>query len=239
MQALLFAAGLGTRLRPLTDDRPKALVRVNGRSLLEIVLRRLAAQGFTRAVVNVHHFADQLIDVLRREDFGLEVRISDERSQLLDTGGGLLRARPLLEDEPFLIHNVDILTDMRYTDLRAAGAATGNTVATLAIRRRETSRYLLFDDQLRLAGWRNARTGERILRRPIADPQDWAYSGIGWFEPDIFHYLPRDQTVFSIIPPLLDAAADGRVIGLPHDADRWLDVGTPAALGRAEERFDF
>jgi NDP-sugar pyrophosphorylase family protein len=234
MQALVFAAGLGTRLRPLTDDRPKALVTVKGRTLLEIVLRRLAAQGFTRAVVNVHHYADLVIDHLQSQNFGLEVRISDERDQLLDTGGGLRKARVLLEEQPFLIHNVDILTTLHYADLRTAAANSGNTVATLAVRQRDTSRYLLFDDQMYLAGWRNARTGEKIMKRPVTDPRDWAYSGIGWFEPDIFGYLPAEETVFSLIPALLAAAADGRVKGWPHDADRWLDVGKPATLRRAE-----
>jgi NDP-sugar pyrophosphorylase family protein len=234
MQAMIFAAGLGTRLRPLTNDRPKALVTVGGQSLLAIVLHRLAEQGFERAVVNVHHFADQVIEHLQQRDFGLEIRISDEREQLLDTGGGLRHAQPLLGEEPFLLHNVDILTDLDYAALRAAYAESGNTVAALAIRRRKTSRYLLFDEQLRLAGWRNDKTGERILKRAIPAPQDWAYSGIGWFGPDIFHYLPPEGVAASLIPALLAAAADGRVVGYPHDSDRWLDVGKPTALARAE-----
>lgn len=237
MQAMIFAAGLGTRLRPLTDDRPKALVEVGGRTLLEIVLRRLADQGFERAVVNVHHFADRMQEYIHRRDFGLEVLISDESELLLDTGGGLRHAQDLLGGAPFLIHNVDILTDLNYADLRTAYAESGNAVAVLAIRRRSTSRYLLFDEQLRLAGWRNAKTGERIVKRAVAPLQDWAYSGIGWFGPDIFHYLPPAGTVASIIPALLAAAADGRVIGLPHDEGYWLDVGKPAALRQAEERF--
>ena len=235
MQALIFAAGLGTRLRPLTNDRPKALVTVGGRPLLGIVLRRLARQGFERAVVNVHHFADQVIAYIQEQDFGLEVLVSDERELLLDTGGGLRHAQPLLGESPFLIHNVDILTDLDYADLRAACAESGNTVAALAIRQRDTSRYLLFDDQLRLAGWRNAKSGEQIVKRKTNRLSDWAYSGIGWFEPDIFHYLPPAGEVASLIPALLAAAADGRVIGRPHDQDYWLDVGKPAALRRAEE----
>jgi len=234
MQAMIFAAGLGTRLRPLTNDRPKALVTVGGRSLLTIVLQRLAERGFDRAIVNVHHFADQVIEHLQQRDYGLEILISDERSQLLDTGGGLRHAQALLGEAPFLVHNVDILTDLDYATLQAAFAESGNAVAALAIRRRETSRYLLFDEQLRLAGWRNVKTGERILKRSVAAPQDWAYSGIGWFGPGIFNYLPPDGTAASLIPALLAAAADGRVVGFPHDNDRWLDVGKPAALARAE-----
>lgn len=234
MKAMVFAAGLGTRLRPLTEERPKALVDVGGRPLLEIVLRRLQHYGFETVVVNVHHFAEQVKAFLDGLDLGLDLHLSDESDLLLDTGGGLLRAAPLLADGPFLVHNVDILTDL---DLAALYHAHVNeaALATLAVRRRPSSRQLLFNEDYVLCGWQNTRTGEeRYCRRgEIVNP--WAFSGVYVLSPGIFDYMPADQPVFSIIDTFLTAGAAEPIYAYPHDQDQWLDVGRPEALERAVE----
>ena len=164
MKAMIFAAGLGTRLKPLTDTIPKALVPVGGRPLIEIVIDRLKTAGFDDIVINVHHFADMIEEYVRsRHDFGIRIRFSDERDTLLDTGGGILHAKSLLEGAGhFLVHNVDILSDV---DLKSfAASAASDALATLLVSRRQTSRYLLFDNGMHMAGWTNVSTGE--IRSP-------------------------------------------------------------------------
>ena len=162
---MIFAAGLGTRLRPLTDTMPKALVRVGGEPLLWHVIMNLKAGGFERIVVNVHHFADQIIDYLKaNSNFGLDIRISDESNQLLDTGGGIRKAAPLFDpSSPILIHNVDILSN---TNLAKLYDSAANHDATLLVSKRETSRYLIFDDEMRLREWINVKTGEKKPQSP-------------------------------------------------------------------------
>lgn len=176
MQAMIFAAGLGTRLRPLTDKMPKALVEVDGKPLIEHVIEKLRKSGFTSIVVNVHHFSNQIIDYLNAHDFGVDIRISDETDKLLDTGGGLRKAAHLFNpDEQVLIHNVDILSN---ADLRTfyeqgplmTNYATGGKMkaaATLLVSWRKTKRYLLFDADMRLVGWTNIETGE------VKSPYRW------------------------------------------------------------------
>ena len=176
MQAMIFAAGLGTRLRPLTDKMPKALVEVDGKPLIEHVIEKLCKSGFTSIVVNVHHFSNQIIDYLNAHDFGVDIRISDETDKLLDTGGGLRKASYLFNpDEQVLIHNVDILSN---ADLRTfyeqgpqvTNYATGGNMkaaATLLVSWRKTKRYLLFDADMRLVGWTNIETGE------VKSPYRW------------------------------------------------------------------
>lgn len=164
-QAMILAAGLGTRLRPLTDTMPKALVPVGGKPLLAHVIDRLQAAGYERLVINVHHFADQVEQYLcAHQNFGLDIAISDEREQLLDTGGGLKKAAPLFDpDEPILIHNVDILDNVDYEWLRRQHLPEEDAV--LLVSRRKTKRYLLFDNAMRLMGWTNIETGE--VRSPF------------------------------------------------------------------------
>ena len=160
MKAMIFAAGLGSRLKPLTDTMPKAMVPIAGRPMLEHVILKLKAAGFTEIVINIHHFGDQILDFLKANgNFGLTIHISDERELLLDTGGGVRKARPFFEnsDEPFLIHNVDILSDVNLKELYDYHLQSG-AVATLLASRRKTSRYLLFDMDKRLCGWINKDT---------------------------------------------------------------------------------
>ena len=176
---MIFAAGLGTRLKPLTDTMPKALVRVGGQPLIWHVIMKLKAAGYERIVVNVHHFAQQIIDYLQANDnFGLDIRISDETSGLLQTGGGIKKALPLFDpSEPILIHNVDILSNLEFNSLSMVAPPD----ALLVVSQRNTKRYLLFDDEMILDGWTNIETGEVRSPYPALDPTDLkrlAFSGI-------------------------------------------------------------
>lgn len=190
---MIFAAGLGTRLKPLTDHMPKALVPVAGRPMLEHVILKLKAAGFNELVINIHHFGEQILDFLRaNQNFGLTIHISDERDCLLDTGGGIRKAEPFFRgNEPFLIHNVDILSD---TDLKALyeyHRQSGND-ATLLASRRKTIRYLLFDDEKRLCGWINKDTLQTKPEGFAYNPEhhhEYAFSGIHVISPSLFHYM--------------------------------------------------
>ncbi|MEM0999076.1 MAG: nucleotidyltransferase family protein [Bacteroidota bacterium] len=231
-KAMIFAAGLGTRLRPLTNDRPKAMVQVDGMPLLEIQIRRLKALGFTEIVVNVHHFADLIIDFLRANDhFGLTIHLSDERDQLLDTGGGLWKARSFLADGgPFYLCNVDVLTDLNPEVLREQHERR-RALVTLAVRNRPTSRYLLFGEGQRMLGWKNAHTG--AVRGQAPDHAEaLAFSGLHVIDPAIFAKVDR-RGAFSIIDVYLDLMAEESIVGLQHDDTFWLDVGKPPELAAA------
>lgn len=231
---MIFAAGLGTRLRPLTQDRPKALVEVSGMPLLEIAIRRLIHFGFDELVVNIHHFGEQILSFLQSHDnFGLTIHISDERGNLLDTGGGLKKAAAYLADAPFLAYNVDILTTLDLAEFYQSHVQ-GGAIATLAVRQRPSSRYLLFDDRRVLCGWRNVRSGAERYCRPGRETTDWAFSGIHIIDPAIFELMPQ-QSVFSIIDLYLKIGGRHIVRAYPHDGDQWLDVGKPESLARAED----
>lgn len=240
MKAMLFAAGLGTRLRPLTDDRPKALVEVNGTTLLEIAIHRLIEAGCREVIVNVHHFADDIIGFLKRkEHFGIRIDISDEREQLLETGGGLKKAAWFFDDgQPFLVCNTDVLTNLDLQKFYRKHKASG-ALATLAVRSRPSSRCFLFDVKMQLHGWQNFSTGEikYSTLQPPPSLKPFAFSGIQILSPDIFNWMPQEEKKFSIIEAYLQAAANEIIIGYPHDGDFWLDVGTPTALATAEEYF--
>lgn len=236
MDALIFAAGLGTRLAPLTDDRPKALVEVGGVPLLERVARRLVAAGATRLVVNVCPFADRIEAFVRaRRGFGVEVLLSREAPAPLETGGGLLAAAPLLRrDGPILLHNVDVVTDLSLEALLAAHRARG-PVATLAVMTRATSRRLLFDDR-GLLGRVDDTQGLRREARPAAGAVvERAFCGVHAIAPELLARI-TERGVFSILEPYLRLAGEGETL-LPFAADgcRWIDVGRPADLARADE----
>jgi len=236
MKALIFAAGLGTRLKPLTDTMPKALVPVQGGPLLAHVLRKLKQAGCKEAVVNVHHFADQIYDYLATHDFGLSVSISDERDQLLETGGGIKKAAHLLgSSEPFLVHNVDILSNL---DLAAFYALhKPERLATLLVSERETQRYLLFNAENRLVGWTNIKTGE--VKSPYADLdvsacQKLAFAGIHVISPAIFPLMESWQGQFSIIDFYLSVAATSLIIGEKVPNLQLVDVGKMDSLEQAD-----
>ena len=223
MKAMVLAAGLGTRLRPLTNTRPKALVEVHGRTLLEITLERLKTFGVREVIVNVHHFADMVVDYLRTNgNFGMEIEISREDT-LLDTGGGLKKAGWFFAgnpDEPFILHNADVISTIDLERMRRFHIEHG-ALATLAVQDRPTSRYLLFDEDSRLCG-----------RSPTPDPQfqSLAFSGIHVISPR-FLTMMGDEEVFSIIPCYLDVAARGeKVLAFRADEYEWKDMGKPENL---------
>lgn len=233
---MIFAAGLGTRLKPITDTRPKALVEVGGRTLLEGVIARLKAAGASRIVVNVHHFAPMIISYLKAHDnFGIDIRISDESRELLDTGGGIKHAAPLFSPgEPILIHNVDIMSNI---DLAQLYRDNLSAAATLLVSERETSRYLLFDDEMRLRGWTNVKTGE--VRSPFdnLDPTScrrYAFSGIHIFSPTLFPQMEDFPEKFGIIDFYLQTCASADIRGALKPDLRLLDVGKLDSLAEAE-----
>lgn len=236
MNALIFAAGLGTRLKPLTDHLPKALVKVAGMPLLEHTIERLVAAGATEIVVNVHHFGSQIIDYLAQRDWEIPVHISDERTQLLDTGGGLKKAAQLFTDKerPILIHNVDIFSNADLSNVYRFQEAAD---ALLLVSQRPTKRYLLFDNEMRLKGWTNIETGE--VRSPFRDLKleevhRYAFAGIHRFSPRLLPLMKEWDDKFSIIDFYLAICAKRDIRGLYAPELRLLDVGKLDALADAE-----
>ena len=268
MKAMIFAAGLGTRLKPLTDTMPKALVPICGQPLLYHVIDKLVKAGYDRIVVNVHHFPDQIIDFLKAHDFGVRIDVSDERDFLRETGGGIRYAQPLLTDfstppsaplemtgegplsfrpseasgeifrqEPFLVHNVDIVSNLDLKWFREQHRA--EALATLVVSKRKTQRYFLFDEENRLRGWTNLATGE--VRSPYKDidPErcrKLAFSGIHLISPEIFNAFERLQMGdrFSIVDFYLKACAEYPIYGVVPPEFTMVDVGKFATLPEAE-----
>lgn len=238
MKAMIFAAGLGTRLRPLTDTRPKALVEVAGKPLLEHVIEKLKVAGFDDITINVHHFADMIVDYVKaHHNFDVKIQFSDERAQLLNTGGGIKKAASLIwedsSDEPVLIHNVDILSN---ADLRAFYDTHRNADAALLVSSRKTQRYLLFDNTNRLVGWTNIATGEVKSPYPDLNPDNcrkYAFSGIHLFAPSLVKAMDNFGAVFSIIDFYLSACKDFRIFGYPQEDLKLLDVGKLNTLDEA------
>ena len=235
MKALILAAGLGTRLGSYTADRPKALVELNGVTLLERAIRKVTELGVSEVIVNIHHFGDQIIEFLNRnKNFNLPIQISDERNQLLDTGGAILKARTMLgEKEPFLVYNVDILSSMYLEDLLDYHAQKGG-IATMAVRERKTDRYLVFDQMMQLSGWRNIKTGEEKLARRDQDGlQNLAFSGIQIVQPEIFQLI-TETGKFSVIQLYLRLAKSQAIYGYRDSSELWMDLGKPDQLSEAE-----
>lgn len=234
--AMIFAAGLGTRFKPWTDKHPKALAVVNGKSLLQRNVEYLRQYGITDVVVNVHHFADQIEEAIKKANgWGSNITVSDERAEVLETGGGLLKAAPLLQGSPFLTINVDILTDVNLHDFinkhREANAAI-----TLGVTNRTTSRYLLFSNQNRLCGWRNVATGQERMAIEDENLQQKAYSGLAVFEPAVLNVITQTGK-FSLIDVYLSLAASHKIIGYDHSGSKVLDVGKPESVAIAEAMF--
>lgn len=249
MKAMIFAAGLGTRLKPITDTMPKALVPVCGQPLLYHVITKLVASGYDDLVVNVHHFPDRIIHYLHSHDFGAKIAVSDERDFLRETGGGIKFARPLLDfstpstaplemtNEPFLVHNVDIVSNLDLKWLREQHRE--GALATVVVSERKTQRYLLFDDDGRLKGWTNIATGEVRSPYPDIDPDQYrklAFAGIHLISPAIFaafdQYGFGDR--FSIMDFYLRACADHPIYAAVPPDFRMVDVGKFDQLPDAE-----
>ncbi len=241
MKAMILAAGLGTRLRPLTDDRPKALVEVAGRTMLEIAVARLREFGVSEVIVNAHHFAGMIAQYLRdKNNFGMRIEVSEEE-RLLDTGGGLKKAawffREVPATEPFILHNVDVISGIdlrRMLDFHAENRA----LATVAAQHRQSSRYLLFDRQMRLCGRQLVKEQKTELARPAPDLHELAFTGIHVISPRLLEML-SEEGAFSIIQSYLRLAGEGeKIAGYLADGDYWRDLGRPESLALAAEELD-
>ncbi len=236
---MIFAAGLGTRLRPITNDRPKAMAEIHGTPLLEIVIRRLINHGFKDIIVNVHHYADMITDFLKsKNNFGINIQISDETEELLDTGGGLKKASWFFDDKkPFLVHNVDTLTDI---DLQAFYRyhQKNKALATLLVRHRPGSRFFLFDKNVNLCGWENVLTQEKILTSKSQNNlEQIAFSCLHVIDPAIFNLI-HEKGCFSIVDVYLRLAKAHKIMGYVDDKSYWIDVGTPEKLQRGEREIE-
>lgn len=233
---MLFAAGLGTRLKPFTDHHPKALAPVNGKSLLEHNILYLQQFGIREVVVNVHHFADQIEKVVAESNgFGSVIHISDERNEVLETGGGLLKASHFFKNEHFVVMNVDMLTNFDLNKLIDAHQSS-QALATLAVMQRASSRQLLFDETMQLCGWRNNNSGETKIARPTENTNELAFSGIQIIDTSLFQHFTHSGK-FSIIDAYLKIAETQSIKGFDHTGDLVLDVGKPESLLLAEQLF--
>lgn len=239
MKAFILAAGNGTRLKPYTDHKPKALVEINGITLLERIIRRLMRFGFDDIVVNVHHFSGQITKFLEeKENFGINIEISDESNSLLDTGGGLMKAAWFFEGkEAFLVHNVDILSDIDLGEFYKQHVYS-NVLASLAVRNRKSSRYLLFDKQNHLVGWKNASTNQVIMAKssPL-NLNQYAFSGIQMISPQLFKQV-KLKGRFSLIDMYLSLAKHNHIAAYIHDNTHWIDVGKEDMIAEAEKIAD-
>jgi len=235
MKAMIFAAGNGTRLKDETNSKPKALVDINGKTLLELCIEKLKLHGIDEIVINVHHYAQQIIDFLyENKNFDLKIHISDERNELLDTGGGLVKARHFFnENEDILIHNVDILSSI---DLSAMIKfhQKSDSLVTIAVKDRETQRKLLFDKNLRLSGWKNFATGEEIISRKQNEYIDLAYTGTHVINARIFDLITNTGK-FSVFKSYLELSKFHNIYAFVHNEDTWLDVGKPETLELARK----
>jgi N-acetyl-alpha-D-muramate 1-phosphate uridylyltransferase len=229
MKAMIFAAGLGTRLGRITETVPKALVDINGKTVLHRAVERCTSYGFNDIIINVHHFADMVEEEVRKlNKMGFTISVSDERDQLLENGGGLYKAKDFFDSNPFLLYNVDIVSDLSLTRLFELHLEKKG-LATLAVRHRPGKRFLLIDEDGRLRGWRNIATGEQILTGSTHEGlSEIAFSSMHILEPEIFSYMQAGK--YSMIDLYLKLAGNHPVYTLKHDEGYWIDVGTPESL---------
>ncbi len=237
MKAMIFAAGLGTRLKPFTDHSPKALAEVNGRSLLEHNVRYLQRFGIYEVIINVHHFAPMILEAIKDNNgYGSEICISDEQDMLLETGGGLKKAAGFFEgEESFVVMNVDILTNLDMGKMIEAHTAD-NAMATLAVMQRESSRQLLFDKEMMLCGWVNNATGEERISRIVSDSRKFSFSGVQVLSGTILKDIPFSGK-FSLIDLYLHQAKTNILKGYDHSGNLFIDVGKPGSVEQAEYLF--
>lgn len=248
MKAMIFAAGLGTRLKPLTDNCPKALIEVGGKPMLQIVIEHLIKYGFNDIIINIHYLGNQIVDFLQLyQNFGINIVISDESDEILETGGGLWKAKDFFNDkEPFLVCNADILTNINLEKFYQSHLQN-NAIATLAVRQRNSSRYLLFDDEDVLFGWENVKTNEVKIPRKIPASikekltehetyplHEFAFSGYHIISPEIFKHNQREGK-FSMIDWYLDVCKEHTIKAFHHDDDIWIDIGSQEELAKAND----
>ena len=238
MKAMILAAGLGTRLKPFTDNHPKALAIVNGKTILQRNIEYLASFGIKEVIINVHHFADQIIDLVKKnKGFGSDISFSDETSEVLETGGGIKKAEWFLKEdkELFVVINVDILTDMNLKEM-IQQHKKNNPLATLAVTTRHTSRYFLFDELDHLCGWKNEKTGERRISREAGKYILKAFSGIHIISPKIFPLI-KSKGKFSMVDVYLELSETNKIEFFDHSNSRFIDVGKPESILKAEKIF--
>lgn len=233
MKAIIFAAGLGTRIQEISKGKPKALVEFNGKTLLELAVEYLAKNGVEAVLINIHHRAEMMKDFINSTSFPIPITISDETDELLDTGGGLLKAKDFFKNEKdFVVFNVDVLTDLNLSEMQAVHNKSG-AIATLAVRKRATSRYLLFDNSNRMVGWENIGTKEQILHKQV-DYQQFAFSGIHILSTDIFCLLEEEKEIkFSITKSYIKFSKENTIQGYNHSNNYWFDVGKPESYNEA------
>jgi len=232
---MILAAGQGTRLRPLTDHKPKPLVRFNGIPLLELIIEKLFISGIDDIVINIHHMADQVLEFLKMKNYyDGRVLVSDERDRLMDTGGGLLKARDLLySDEPFLLHNVDVMTNLDINQLIMAHRSE-KALITIAVKKRSTSRLLLFDENNCLTGWHHNETGERrIVRKYKGELTSYGNSCVYVFDPEFFQLVNVKEPV-SLTDIYLELASQHRIKAFIHNNDYWYNLGLYETFIKAE-----
>ena len=235
---MILAAGFGTRLKPFTDKHPKALAIVNNKTILQRNIEYLASFGIKDVLINVHHFADQMIDFVKKNNgFGTNISFSEERDEVLETGGGIKKASWFFEKdkEPFIVMNVDVLTDMNLNAM-ISQHQLNKALATLAVSSRQTSRYFLFDESNRLSGWRNVKTGEEKISRKAEKYIEKAFSGIHVISPDIFS-LMKMEGKFSMVEVYLQLAKTSDIMAFDHTGSKFVDVGKPESIFKAEEMF--
>ena len=233
MKAMIFAAGKGTRLKPLTENMPKALVKINGKPMLEHVITKLKDCGVQEIIINVHYLADQIIQFLKeKQNFGIKIEISDERDKLLNTGGGLKKAAWFFGKESLIVHNVDVISNINLKEM-INFHKKNNALATLAVRKRITSRYFLFTGNKELCGWKNTQTNEEIITKTSETTSNFAFSGIHIINPMIFDYIKQEGT-FSIVNSYLELSKTQTILGYEHNKDYWFDIGKPENLLEAE-----
>lgn len=236
MKAMILAAGLGSRLKPWTDKHPKALAVVNGKSLLQRNIEYLHGFGIHQVIVNVHHFADQVIRAIEENNgWGSEITISVESDAVLETGGGLKKAGWFFDDGDFVLMNADVLTDLNLYAMMESHRAQ-NPLATLATRNRDTSRYFLFDNEETLCGWRNVKTGEEILSRSVTPLHQLAFSGMHIISPDIFALIKKEGK-FSMVDLYLNIASGHIIKSYQDNSSSFIDVGKPESIEKASVLF--
>lgn len=235
MKAFIPAAGLGTRLGKFTKEKPKALIEVNGMTMLELTIERLKKQGIRQFMVNVHHFSGQVIQYLEsKNNFGVDIKISDESAELLDTGGAIHKAEAFFQgNEPVLIHNADVISEVNFSQLEKYHSSK-KALATLCIRKRKSSRALLFNDEMELVGWTNKQTKQfKWVSHPVSNFQSFAFSGIYLASPGFSKLLPFTGK-FSIIDAWLQMAKTEKIVGFLDNSPLWFDMGTPEKIAAAE-----
>lgn len=235
MKAIIFAAGLGTRLQPLTNHCPKALVKLNEKPLVWYAIQKLVDAGVSEIIINIHHFGEQILEYFSQVHLPVPVYFSDERHVLLDTGGGLLKAKTYLNNaDPIIAYNVDVISSVNLRDVLKFHQDK-QALATVVVRNRQTSRYLLFNDRMQLTGWKNYTTGEEKISRPdFISSKPLAFSGIQILSPGIYDLI-TEKGKFSIIDLYLRLAKTEQILGYVDHSDYWIDLGKPGQLEEAEK----